>query len=94
MDEARVAKLLDAIPALTRGQARVLMVLLDRRCRIVPQTAMCEAVFDLSSDFPSLDSVRTSIKLIRRKVAHLPLVISTIYGIGWRLDMTGGWWWE
>jgi DNA-binding response OmpR family regulator len=75
------AEAIDRWPDLRGQAARVASVLASAEGRVVACEQMAEAIFDLTSEYPSQGALITAIR--RARQAGVP--IATFTGIGWRL---------
>lgn len=88
-DAQRVAEIIERF-GLSVTPARLLLVLLDAEGRILATDTIAERLRDLQGDYPTTESIRTSIKWARKALVGSEYWIEAIYGLGWRLARIDG----
>lgn len=86
-DSEKVSHVVDVL-GVQVSQARVLAVLMSSYGKTVPQDVLSQRVRDMSGDYPSLYSMKTSITRLRRALREHdePHEIVAVSGLGWRIQ--------
>jgi DNA-binding response OmpR family regulator len=82
----RIADMIDRYPGLGRGTAALMVVLMDGRGRVLSYDHIVEHISLLIGWDYSYETLGKTISMLRRVLANHDMTITTIYGVGIRLN--------
>lgn len=92
-DRERYALIKDHVPKAARRDVQMLSILWEGRPRIMTYGAIAQRIEWISGSYPDDESIRSTIKRLRRALEQTdhPIDIIVHYGIGYSLSVPDGW---